>query len=384
MLALTGISALNALGSGRSEIVAALREGRSGLAPASAPLPFETAVGAVRTPLGELTGPLGPWDTRLARMLLHLVEQLEDPLRRARERWRPERIGVFLGTSTAGAATTESAYAEFIAHGALPAGYDYEKQHTFGATLAVVRSLTGASGPGWVVSTACTSSAKTVGAAARLIDAGLIDAALVGGVDTLCAMTLRGFGSLGALAEGTCRPFSREATGINIGEGGALALVERRGDPVCLIEGVGESSDAYHVSAPHPEGVGARLAMERALPDGVDAQAVDHVNAHGTGTVHNDSMESRAIREMLGPDVPVISTKRYTGHTLGGAGATELAFATWMIDEGFIAPSLGAAPVNEDHGIHVVTRTRDVRLVRVLSNSFAFGGNNISLCLRAP
>lgn len=383
LVPVTGLAAINALGRTRNEIVAALRDGRSGLG-ASEHYPVPSDVGAVKGSLPALPKPMSAHDTRLARLLTYLVGQLDAPIARARARWAADRIGIFLGTSTAGAATTETAYAEYINAGALPADYDYEKQHTFGATLDVMRTLTGARGPGWVVSTACTSSAKTVGAARRMMAAGLIDAAIVGGVDTLCAMTLRGFGSLGALAEGRCRPFSEAANGINIGEGGALVVMERKGEAEVLVEGVGESSDAYHVSAPHPDGVGAELAMRRALPPGVEGADVDHVNAHGTGTPHNDGMESKAIRAVVGADVPVLSTKSYTGHTLGGAGATELALATWMMQDGFIAPSLGLEPVHPKHGINVCSERRDARLGRVLSNSFAFGGNNISLCLRAP
>lgn len=381
---ITGVAALNALGGRREAHVSALFEGRSGLDAPSLALPFKTVVGEVRIPLEPLDGPLGPWDTRLARMVALLLSELDAPLERLRARTFPERIGIFLGTSTAGALTTERAYARYLREGVLPPEYDYEKQHTFGAVLHVVRALTGAAGPGWVVSTACTSSAKTAGSAARMIEAGFLDAAIVGGVDTLCEMTLRGFGSLSALSDRPCRPFSAAANGINIGEGGALFLMARSGEPIGLIEGIGESSDAYHVSAPHPEGTGAKLAMERALPAGVTPKDVDHVNAHGTGTTHNDRMESRAIRELLGPEVPVISTKGYTGHTLGGAGATEIAFSLWMMAEGFIAPSLGAEPPHPELGIHVVTERLPARLGRVLSNSFAFGGNNISVCLRAP
>lgn len=381
---MTGLSAINAMGGNRETIEAALRSGESGLGPSPLPLPFQTKVGRVDIELPPLHGPLAEYDTRLARLTRYLLEQLDEELRALRERWPAARIGVFLGTSTAGAATTETAFAEYLTFGRLPATYNYETQHTFGAILHVVRSLTGAAGPGWVVSTACTSSAKTVGSAARMIEADLIDAAIVGGVDTLCAMTLRGFGSLGALAEGSCRPFSTEATGINIGEGGAVALIERSGEGMVLVEGVGESSDAYHVSAPDPEGLGARLAMERALPPALAPRGVDHINAHGTGTTHNDRMESKAIRALFGAEVPVISTKGYTGHTLGGAGATELALAAWMMDARFIAPSVGADPVDPDLGIRVVTATESATIRRMLSNSFAFGGNNISLCLRAP
>ena len=380
---ITGFGVINALGASRGDMVDALREGRGGLRPPRMKLPFETMVGDVEAELPGMPAELTEYETRLARLMVHLINQVEGPLVALRRRWAPERIGIFLGTSTAGAATTEVAYAEYLEHGRLPADYDFKKQHTFGAVLNVVRAMTGARGPAWVVSTACTSSAKTVATAKRMMAAGAIDAALVGGVDTLCEMTLQGFWALSALSSQLCRPFSETSVGINIGEGGALILLEREGDAIGLVEGIGESSDAYHISAPHPEGLGAKLAMERAIPAGCSAQDIDHVNAHGTGTPHNDQAESKAIRELLGSEVPVISTKGYTGHTLGGAGATEIALALVMMQEGWIAPSLGAAPVKSDYGINVVTERTPAKLRRVLSNSFAFGGNNISIALRS-
>lgn len=381
---ITAFGVINALGAGRQAMVDALSAGRTGLAEPKMSLPFDTMVGAVDVPLPAFEGALRPYETRLGRLMLHLINQIDPELARLRSRWAPERIGVFLGTSTAGAAATEVAYTEYLNTGRLPESYDFKKQHTFGAVLKVMSTLTGARGPGWVVSTACTSSAKTVASAKRMMAAGVIDAAIVGGVDTLCEMTLQGFWSLSALSNAHCRPFSKESGGINIGEGGALVLMERDGDAIGLIDGIGESSDAYHISAPHPEGLGARLAMERALPAGCSPADIDHVNAHGTGTPHNDNAESKAIRALLGGDVPVISTKGYTGHTLGGAGATEIALSLITMDEGWIAPSVGADPVNADLGINIITEKTPAKVRRVLSNSFAFGGNNISLSLRAP
>jgi len=381
---------IHALGSTRGEILSALAEGRTGLGAPPAellpePLPFETAVGAVRGALPDLPPRLAPWSTRLARMAVHLVEGIEEPLRRARSRWRPERIAVILGTSTAGAETTERAYREFVAKGVFPGAYDFQRQHTFGAILHVVAAMAGAKGPSWMISTACTSSAKPLASARRLMAAGVIDAAIVGGLDTLCAMTLHGFQSLQAMDRQPCRPFSSERSGISIGEGGALALVERDGDARVLIEGVGETSDAYHISAPHPEGRGALGAMRAALEQaGLEPEQIDHVNAHGTGTRLNDAAEAKAIAGVLGPDVPVVSTKGYTGHTLGAAGAIEFVFAACAIEEGWIPPSIHADPVDPDIGVRVVTARTEGSFRRVLSNSFAFGGNNVSVLVGAP
>jgi 3-oxoacyl-[acyl-carrier-protein] synthase-1 len=384
-LPVTGYAMLSALGGTRAEHLRALAAGRSGLGPSPIALPFTTAVGAVHTPLPELPAALAPWSTRLARMTAHLIAQLDEPLRRARARWRPHRIAVLLGTSTAGAESTEQAYRAFLQDGVFPDRYHFLRQHTFGAVLHVVRELTGARGPAWMASTACTSSAKPLASAWRLIAADVIDAAIVGGVDTLCTMTLTGFEALQALDRVPCRPFHKERAGISIGEGGALALVERDGDARVLIEGVGETSDSYHVSAPHPDGLGAAAAMREALHQaGCRPDDVDHVNAHGTGTRLNDSAEAKAIRAVFAHPVKVVSTKGYTGHTLGGAGAIEFAIAACAVEEGWIPPSLHADPIDPEIELAVPTEVVRGRFRRVLSNSFAFGGNNVAVLVGAP
>ncbi|MFT7677402.1 MAG: 3-oxoacyl-[acyl-carrier-protein] synthase-1 [Planctomycetota bacterium] len=384
-LRVTGYSMLSALGATRAEHLDALSNGRTGLGPAPMPLPFDTAVGQVRAELPELPAELASRSTRIAQMAMHLVNGLEEPLRKARERYRPERIGILLGTSTAGAEMTERAYKSFVEDGSFPAGYDFQKQHTFGALLHVVAALTGATGPAWMASTACTSSGKTFASASRLIEAGIIDCAIVGGLDTLCRLTLMGFQSLQALDTRICRPFHPERGGINIGEGGALALVERDGDARVLVSGVGESSDAFHISAPHPEGRGARDAMQRSMEiAGCQPEDIDHINAHGTGTSLNDIAESRAILSLLPPEVPVISTKGFTGHTLGAAAAIEFCFSAIAIEEGWIPPSLGATPVDPEITLNVPGSVTRGNFQRVISNSFAFGGNNVSLLVQAP
>lgn len=383
-VAITGMTLSNALGIDCDDVRDALSRGESKLGPSPVAVPFETAVGAIDVELPELPSELGTWSTRLSRIAALLVANLESELARLRDRWQADRIAVILGTSTAGAETTEAAFQHYLATDRLPGDYDLWRQHTYGAVLHVMRTLTGACGPGWVVSTACTSSAKPLASAQRLIHAGLIDAAIVGGIDTLCAMTLSGFNALGALSSKPCRPFSKARDGISIGEGGALLLLERSGEPIVWLDAVGESSDAYHISAPHPQGLGAQLAMNRALERaGCSPADVDHVNAHGTGTPLNDSAEANAILELFGDAVPVVSTKGYTGHTLGAAGATEAVLASFALTDGWIPPSPGAAPLGDKIGIHVVTERTTGTFKRVLSNSFAFGGNNVSVLLRS-
>lgn len=383
-LPITGFALCNGLGATVQAVRTRLYEGQSGLGPSPVPCPFPTVVGAVDCALPELPTALAPWSTRTARIAQLLITQLDAPLAKLRARVKPERIAVILGTSTVGADVTEAAFRHYIEQGALPANYDLWRHHTYGALLHVVTNLIGARGPAWIVSTACTSSAKPLATAQRLIGAGLADAAVVGGIDTLCSMTLRGFFSLDSLAPAACRPFNAKRDGINIGEGGALLVLERDGDAQALLEAVGESSDAYHISAPHPQGVGARLAMQRALEQArLEPSAIDYVNAHGTGTRLNDSAEAQAISSLLGNDVPVVSTKGYTGHMLGGAGASEAVITLFSLMEGFIPASLGAAPIDEAITLNIPTTVVHGRYRRALSNSFAFGGNNVSVLLRA-
>ncbi|MCA9709626.1 MAG: beta-ketoacyl-ACP synthase [Myxococcales bacterium] len=384
LLPITGYCVCNALGPHRDAIVERLRTGERGLGEAPFPLPFPTVAGVVRSELPELPAALARWSNRPTRIAKQLVDQLEPALARTRARWRPSRIGIVLGTSTSGADATEHAYAHFLQQGALPEGYDFRKQHTFGALVDVLARLTGIEGPAWVVSTTCTSSAKPFGSARRLIAADVLDAVLVGGIDTLCAMTLCGFHALGALSARPCKPFSGERDGINIGEGGALMIIERSGDGLAVLEAVGESSDAYHISAPHPEGLGARLAMQRALDEaGLRPDDVDHINAHGTGTPLNDAAEGKAITAVFGDQIPVTSTKGYTGHTLGGAGAIEAAIAVMCLEEGLVPPSPGVDPQDPKISIHVAREAIHRPLRRVLSNSFAFGGSNVSVLVRS-
>jgi 3-oxoacyl-[acyl-carrier-protein] synthase I len=381
---ITGYALCNCLGVTAEQVRARLYEGQTGLGPSPVPVPFPTLVGAVDAKLAPLPAALAPWSTRTAQLAALLIEQLSAPLAKLRARVRPERIAVILGTSTVGADVTESAFKHYIEQGVLPADYDLWRHHTYGALLHVVSELLGARGPAWVVSTACTSSAKPLATAQRLIAADLADAAVVGGIDTLCSMTLRGFFSLDSLSPTACKPFSKARDGINIGEGGALLVLEKAGDAVALLEAVGESSDAYHISAPHPEGIGARLAMQRALEQAqLDPSAIDYVNAHGTGTRLNDSAEAKAIGSLLGREVPVVSTKGYTGHMLGAAGASEAVMTLLSLRDGFVPASLGADPIDESIQLNIPLARVHGTYRRGLSNSFAFGGNNVSVLLRS-
>ena len=385
---ITAYSACNGLGQTTAEVLEGLFAGRRGLTLADGSLGVDTWVGAVP---GELP-PLGPslrgYESRQARIAQLVTVPLIPAIERAKRRWGAGRVGLILGTSTAGIAESERAWAHHRDHGQLPDSFTLERQHALYATVEIVRRLTGVRGPGYVVSTACSSSGKVFASARRLLAAGIVDAVVVGGIDSLCKLTVRGFASLEVLSPDPCRPFSSERRGINIGEGGALLLLERPGPGVeglgVDLLGVGESSDAHHMTAPHPEGLGARAAMQRALLGaGVDPEEVDQINVHGTGTTMNDETESSAIRQLFGDQsgLSVVATKGYTGHMLGAAGATEAVFVAATIERGELPASVGAAPLDPALGVGVELERRARATRRVLSNSLAFGGSNVSVLL---
>ncbi len=382
---ITAYSVGNALGADAVEVARSLAAGVSGLRPCRLPLPFETMAGHFPDILESVPSALAAYDSRIVRMAFAVLDGVAGAVELAIRRWGRDRVAIVVGTSTGGILETEAALDAHATTGALPRSWSLEKTHAFHALLEAVRLRTGARGPAYVVSTACSSSGKVLGSARRLLAAGAADAVLTGGVDTLCQTTLRGFRSLEALSSRACRPFSAERDGLSLGEGGAFLLVEREGDGPARVLGVGESSDAYHMSHPHPEGRGAKSAMTEALRQaGLPPGSVDHVNAHGTGTPANDVIEARAIADVVGTQAAVASTKGYTGHLLGAAGATEAVFAIMAIEQGLVPASLGAAPLDPGVGLDVclAPRRRECRVA--LSNSFAFGGSNVAVLLGRP
>ena len=323
-------------------------------------------------------------NNRLAQLALR-QDGFEDAVRATIARVGRRRLGLFLGTSTSGILETEIAYRNRDPiTGTLPASFSYRgTQNTF-SVAAFLRELLDLEGPVVVVSTACSSSAKVFGNARRMIEAGVIDAALVGGVDSLCLTTLYGFHSLQLTARGPCRPFAVDPDGISVGEGAAFALLEQPGPTASAASiallGVGESSDAYHLSSPHPDGLGARLAMEAALvAASVEPVQVDYLNLHGTATPSNDRAESQAVVALFGARVPCSSTKGATGHTLGAAGAVEAVISSIALARGFTPGGINTTEVDPALGVHYLTATREAAPARVLSNSFGFGGTNCSL-----
>ncbi len=381
-LPITAFAACTALGVTTADTVAALRAGRSGLVAPPVELPFETVCGVVPGALPVMTGRYACLDSPVARIAMQLFDEASEAVARAVRRWGASRVAVVLGTSVGGLAETEAALAHHHAHGVFPEGYDLHTHHSLHQAVDAVAQRAGVTGPRYALSTACSSSAKVFGCAQRLVRAGVVDAAIVGGVDSLCQTTLRGFHALSVLSSRPCRPFGAGRDGLNLGEGGALFLVEREGDGGARLLGVGESADAHHMSSPHPEGLGARTAMLEALAQaGLGPEAVDHVNAHGTGTPKNDAVESRVLAELFGLEVPVVSTKAATGHTLGACGAIEAAFALVALQGGWIPPSLHCDPIDPEVTVRVNREARDWPCRVVLSNSFGFGGSNASLVL---
>jgi 3-oxoacyl-[acyl-carrier-protein] synthase-1 len=393
-LRLTHYTTTTCLGTGLTAQRAALHDGSSGLALRGFDLcDLPTWLGVVDG-VDEVRLPphLADYDCRNNRLAELGLQQdaFTTAIAAAVERHGKHRIGVFLGTSTAGILQTEHAYRRIDAAGALPADFHYAQTHNTGSLAAYVQARLGLAGPAMVVSTACSSSAKVFGMAQRMLAAGVIDAALVGGVDSLCLTTLYGFNSLQLLSPEPCRPYDAARRGLSLGEAAAFVLLERAdASPLpgeVRLLAVGESSDAHHMSAPHPDGLGARLAMQRALQSaGLRADEVDYINLHGTATPSNDSAEARAVHALFGADVPCSSTKGATGHTLGAAGGVESVFCALALHDGLLPGSPGTERLDsalEDAApLHYLLRSRRARPRVALSNSFGFGGSNCCVVL---
>ncbi|ARU55107.1 3-oxoacyl-(acyl-carrier-protein) synthase [Oleiphilus messinensis] len=370
--------------------------------------------------VGEIAGTLPnreawpqQFQTRNNQLAAAALIQIQDHIQIAIDRFGPARIGIVVGTSTSGIAEAETALAEYSQVGTFPKQYSYQQQE-FGSLAEFTRYLFKTNGPAYTISTACSSSAKALASAYHLIRADLCDAVIVGGADSLCRLTVNGFHALGALSSGLSRPFAQDRDGINIGEAAAFFCLHkednhlRTGDNIALL-GIGESSDAHHMSAPDPEGEGATSAMRDALHmAGLGERDIDYINLHGTGTPSNDQMEAKAVHRLFGQTVPCSSTKPFTGHTLGAAGSTEAAIC-WLAlskrNERYSRPKQinleSAPPAIENNPTPATTASTvdpalpalslvtsknsnlysDTPLRYCLSNSFAFGGNNISLLL---
>lgn len=379
------VGLISALGSGVTATRAALMRGdTSGMRIESGWLPDgNSCVGRVSAELAPLPAQFAEDDCRNNRLLAAALAQIASPVANAKEQWGGHRVAVVIGTSTSGIAAGEDAMAARIRSGGFPPRFSYRQQE-IGATAPFAARLVGATGPAYTVSTACTSGAKALLAARRLLAFGLCDVALAGGVDTLCRLTVCGFTSLESAAPERCNPMSRNRRGTNIGEGAALFLLGREPAAVALVGG-GESADAYHLSAPEPTGSAPEAAMRQALAEaGAAPRDIRYVNLHATATQKNDEMESRVMARLFPRETPMSGTKPLTGHALGAAGALEAAFC-WLAlsGDGALPPHVWDADADPLlPALALVDRRARLpagsgRLV--MSNSFAFGGSNASL-----
>ena len=386
---LSHFTATSSIGQGLVQTLDALRQRRAGLMPCT----FDTV--DLATFIGEVAGVdavrlpahLSDFDCRNNRLAFLGLNQdgFADAVRAAIKKYSSQRVGLFLGTSTSGILQTELAYRQRDpVTGALPADFIYRTTHNTFSVADFTRHYFGLTGPAVVVSSACSSSAKVFASARRMMAAGLIDAAVVGGVDSLCLTTLYGFNSLGLTSEQACRPFDTQRNGISIGEAAAFALLERTpehldADAVLLL-GVGESSDAYHMSSPHPDGLGARMAMQDALKMAeLKPSDIDYINLHGTATQSNDAAEGKAIQYIFGSGTPCSSTKGTTGHTLGAAGGLEMVICALALQHGLLPAGLNTQQLDPTLDLDYLLDNREQPVTRVLSNSFGFGGTNCSL-----
>jgi 3-oxoacyl-[acyl-carrier-protein] synthase-1 len=387
-LAIRAFTATTAAGRGIAAQAAALQERRGGLRENDfGPSPLATWIGRVEElEQAQLPPHLADWECRNNRLAWLALQQdgLPDALQALLARHGAERIALVVGTSTSSIGATEEAYARAQADGQAHFPEDLQRPivHTPHSLGDFLQRATGLRGPCVTVATACSSSAKVFAQAARLIHAGVVDAALVGGVDTLCGSVLFGFNALGLVSKDPCRPFDARRDGLSLGEAGGFALLERAapGEAGLQLRGYGESSDAHHMSAPHPEGLGASLAMRDALARaGIRPDAVGYLNLHGTSTPANDAIEARAVATMFPDTLHASSTKGWTGHTLGAAGIVESAIALIALRDGLLPGILNSATPDPDCGpqIRFDNALRDIDYA--MNNSFGFGGNNCSL-----
>ncbi len=384
---IAAVGVANALGEGRDAVRRGLLAGdTSGMVLEEGWVPGSAArVGRVAAELAPLPPGNERFECRNNRLLLLALDQIRAAVSHALDRFGPQRLGIVLGTSTSGIHEGEAAIAALVRGGAMPPGFHYAAQEIGVLAPFLARHLR-VTGPAYTVSTACTSSAKAIASAGRLLRAGLCDAVIAGGVDTLCKLTINGFTALESTSIELCNPLSRNRRGINLGEGAALMLISREPEAVEIL-GCGESSDAHHISAPDPTGRGAETAMRAALAQAaLEPQDVGYLNLHATATPKNDEMEAHAVSRVFPQGVPCSGTKPLTGHTLGAAGATEAAFC-WLAlqGDGRLPPHVWDGEADPALPQLLQTRAGD-RFARsagrvCMSNSFAFGGSNACLVL---
>jgi len=388
-IVITSFTSVNSLGVGVADIERKLTEKKSGLQYCEFPgAELDTFVGQVKG-VDELSfkGPLKEFDcrnNRLAKMGLE-SDNFEENVVLAREKYGPSRISVLIGTSTSGLHEMEKAYIYTNFESMhLPSSFHFKETFNMYSVSEYVRLCLGLSGPTATISTSCSSSAKVFCAASRMLQAGICDAVVVGGVDSLCLSTLHGFFSLGLLSPVPCKPFDVNRKGLSIGEGAGFSLLEKidnsRQESNLALWGYGESDDGYHMTSPHPEGKGAILATNQALQSaGLTSSEIDYINLHGTGTLENDKVEGKVIQNVFGKSVPCSSTKGWTGHALGAAGILDAVISLICIQKGLVPCNINTECLNPMSGIDIPLKNQNTSLRRVLSNSFGFGGSNCCL-----
>lgn len=391
-LPITAYSVSCASGTGTQRLYDALISGQTCLrSPRLITTGFPACTGEITDEILPALDPqLVSYSTRNTRIALAALDHPDDGLRsaveRAVQRYGSDRIGVVIGTSTSGIYETENCYIDLEKNHRLPDYFSFTTQHVWSATANYLKLELGLCGPCYAISTACSSSSKTLASAQRLIATGVCDAVLTGGVDSLCRLTLNGFKSLDIMSETPCTPLDRNRNGISIGEGAGLLLLEKPHDEhaACVhLLGCGESSDAYHMTAPHPEGRGAIAAMHDALAQAsIEACQIDYVNLHATGTVLNDQAEMRAMETVFGSEIYCSGTKGLIGHTLGAAGGIESIIGCLSLVKRFRPGTCGLDQPEESFHTHIVkTSETDIPVNAVMNNNFGFGGNNTSLVL---
>lgn len=385
-LYLNDLGLICATGSSKSDLIKRLLMGdRSGLVLSDTFGPT-TIVGQITSELPLIDTQYSLYQCRNNQLLLAALSQIKATVDKMTAKFGNDRIGIVLGTSTSGVRNTELALDYLTKHGKLPEQFHY-KQQQMGAGADFLSAYLGLTGPAYTISTACSSSGKAFASARRLIELNLCDAVIVGGADSLCSLTINGFSALESLSTGYCKPFGLHRNGINIGEAASLFVLSIDAGPVQLL-GIGSSSDAYHFSAPDPSGKLVVRAMQQALTDAdKKAHEVDYLNLHGTATLLNDAMESKAVNQLFSDKVAASSSKGMTGHTLGAAAALELGFCWMLLTEN---PHNTLIPnINDDEADNSLAPLNLVRMGQNLgrninvcqSNSFAFGGNNISILI---
>ncbi|TKJ81444.1 beta-ketoacyl-[acyl-carrier-protein] synthase II [Pseudomonas sp. CFBP13509] len=380
---LNALGVICALGRGQAAVSRSLFAGDcSGMRAESGWVPERTLpVGSVHGELVTIPVELGQQSSRNNQLLLEAALQIEGEIRQAIHRYGASRVGVVLGTSTSGIDEASRGIAQYLRDQHFPSDYDYQQQE-LSAPANFLADWLQLSGPAYVISTACTSSARALMSAQRLLDLGVCDAVLCGGVDSLCKLTLNGFGALEAVSNERCNPFSVNRNGINIGEAAVLFLMTKAPAAIALL-GSGASCDAHHISAPEPTGKGALQAMRKALASAkVQPGQIGYLNLHGTATQHNDAMESLAVASLFPDGVACSSTKPMSGHTLGAAGALEAAFCWLSLAHGRVPPHVWDGQADPALPALQWAQAGDtLEKPRLMSNSFAFGGNNVSLII---